>query len=366
MEEYKYADNQSFCFFNGLVDRQEMFFFEIAYYMQNNTPSSSVSFGLALPNEFVKNQETVGFVKSPYQIESHLSYNRNDSKLERSLNIKWSGESIVKGIIINDFNVISALKVHHEAIRKCNISPCFVKFKCSKSEYTTTNFLVKNLLIVSHGLCISTNEKNQSITFNGEEQIKVNFSNEQLIDYLDYGTYYKGGYVKDDNGFFTWNGEGNIYRKKETGEYIEIEGTWKIGKINLESCQIWDSTGRSYSLMYYWDGKELRNTPASDHDSVAVWGPIDLGSNHLSVFLTQETQSLYLDCYFLNMKRLTIGLDDASVVFLLKEIKIGNYCLAKTEHFGIYDLPSLRFLSFGYHSLNDCLDFVLFGTALFP
>ena len=66
------------------------------------------------------------------------------------------------------------------------------------------------------------------------------------------------------------------------------------------------------------------------------------------------------------MKRLTIGLDDASVVFLLKEIKIGNYCLAKTEHFGIYDLPSLRFLSFGYHSLNDCLDFVLFGTALFP
>ena len=63
------------------------------------------------------------------------------------------------------------------------------------------------------------------------------------------------------------------------------------------------------------------------------------------------------------MDKLTIGLNDASVVFLLEEIRIGNYCLAKTKYFSIYDLPVLRVLTFGYHCLSDCTDFLLFGTA---
>lgn len=364
LEEYKYSDIRSFRYFSGLVDRQEMFFLEIAYYMENKYLSSAVSFGLVPPSEFAKNQDEVGFMHSPYQIESHLSYNSNSCTLKRALNIKWSGGTIVGGNIIDNYDVISYLKVYHDAIRNHNISPCFAKFQLPENETRLTNFLMKNLLIVSHGLCISTKEeKNQTIKFDDEKQIEVNFSDKQLTDHLDDGSYYKGGYLEDDSGFFTWNGNGKIYRKKEIGEYVEIESTWMKGALSTNSCKIKDSEGRSYSVMYFWNKMKLDRTQASDHVSVAVWGPIDLMKSNLSEFLTAETKSLYLDCYFLNMDKLTIGLNDVSVVFLLEEIRIGNYCLAKTKYFSIYDLPVLRVLTFGYHCLSDCTDFLLFGTA---
>lgn len=365
LEEYKYSDIQSFRYFSGLVDRQEMFFLETAYYMENKSLSSAVSFGLVLPSEFAKTQDVVGFIHSPYQIESHLSYNNNDCELKRALNIKWSGGTIVRGIIIDNYDTISFLKFHHDAIRNRNISPCFAEFRSPENEIRLTNFLMKNLLIVSHGLCISTKEKkNKTILFNDEKQIEVNFSDRQLIDHLDDGSYYKGDYLEDDHGFFTWNGNGKIYRKNnEKEEYVEIESTWKKGIISSDSCKIRDSEGRLYSIMYFWNKMKLDKTQASDHKLVAVWGPIYLMNSNLSRFLKRETKSLYLDCYFLNMDKLTIGLDDASVIFLLEEIRIGNYCLAKTKYFSIYDLPVLRVLTFGYHSLSDCTDFMLFGTA---
>lgn len=366
LEEYKYSDIQSFSYFSGLVDRQEMFFLEIGYYVEKKSLSSAVSFGLVLPSEFANNQVTVGFIHSPYQIESHLFNDSHSGRLKRALNIKWSGGTIVGGIIIDDYDVISYLKVHHEAIRKHNISPCFAKFRLSEDETMLANFLVKNLLIVSHGLCISTKEKkNQTIKFNDEEQIKVNLSDGQLTDHLDNGAYYKGGYVKDENGFLKWHGDGKIYREKEKGEYVEIESTWTLGAISPDSCKIRDSEGRLYSVMYFWNKGELGNTKASDHESVAVWGPIDLMNSNWSEVLAAETRSLYLDCYFLKMDKLTIGLD-ASVFFSLEEIRIGNYCLKETKYFSIYDLPALRVLTFGYHSLSDCTDFLLFGTASFP
>lgn len=361
VEKYRYFDNKSFCYISGLVDRREMYFMEVVYYILNDSVSSFVSFGLFLPNEFVGRLNTPGFIRSPYQLKSCLEYQIKSESLKRALKFTWSGGVIDKGIIITDFDVISVLKVHHESIRIHSISPCFVKIKCPNYE-TTTNFLIKNMLIVNHGLCVLTKDKEQTIRFDKEEPIKIDLFEKKLVDHLDSGSYYEGQYEKNEEvGLIVWNGEGSIYRKSPRGDYVEIKGVWKHGKLNLENCKIMDSYENYYSSIYIWGGKELQHSSDANQEAVAIWGPIDLNEEDLRPFLSAETRFLYLDCYYLNTKTLTIGLSDAALAISLERIIIGNYGLAKTEYLSIYDLPALKYLTFGYHCLNDCLNFVLFG-----
>lgn len=372
VDEYNYTNDNIFCYISGIADRREMFFFEIAYYVTKDSISSYVSYGLFLPRDYSKNITSFGFIKSPYQMMSCLEPNKKREKLERLLNLSWSGDTIQRGISVHDFSVISILKLYHGAIRSHNISPCFVEIKRGDetkrgdATHIITNFLIKNLLIVCHGLCISRDSKKQTIMYDKERPIKSEFHSKKLVDDLDYGSFYKGNYTTDDDiGLIIWHGEGQIFRKTETSEYSEITGVWKQGTLALKTCKLIDSQNRYYPLMYLWDGKKLLHTNKEDSESVAIWGPIYLENEDLSVIINDKVKLLYLDCYFLNMERLVLGLFNQAIVESLEEIIIGNFCLPKIKYFGIFDLPNLQRLTLGYQSLFNCLQFILFGSCFF-